>query len=137
MSKTIIGLDGVVQQPITFTTITHTFGIFDGGTYQPNVGAGITQFVLSGISSVTTSDLLKIGDEYMTVAGWFSSTPTGIINDATDVALGISTLPTVKVRRGQLGTTAAGISSGAIARVHRGSFNIVDSKVYFTDHKRK
>ena len=35
LSKTIIGLDGVVQQPITFTTITHTFGIFDGGTYQP------------------------------------------------------------------------------------------------------
>ena len=134
LSKTIIGLDGVVQQPITFTTITHTFGIFDGGTYQPNVGAGITQFVLSGISSVTTSDLLKIGDEYMTVTEvGFSSTPTGIINDATDVALGISTLPTVKVRRGQLGTTAAGISSGAIARVHRGSFNIVDSKVYFTD----
>ena len=134
LSKTIIGLDGVVQQPITFTSITHTFGVFDGFTHQPNIGVGVTQLVLSGISSITTSDLLKIGDEFMSVTEvGFSSTPTGTINDATDVSLGIATLPCVKVTRGQLGIPAAGISSGASVRVHRGSFNIVDSKVYFTD----
>ena len=134
LTKTIIGLDGVVQQPITFTSISHTFGVFDGFTYQANVGAGITQFILSGISSISTSDVLKINDEYMTVTEvGFSSTPTGTINDAVDVSLGIATLPTVKVRRGQLGIEAAGISSGTSVRVHRGSFNIVDSSVYFTD----
>ncbi|MEC8552988.1 MAG: hypothetical protein VXY93_21015, partial [Pseudomonadota bacterium] len=80
LSKTIIGLDGVVQQPITFTSITHTFGVFDGFTHQPNIGVGVTQLVLSGISSITTSDLLKIGDEFMSVTEvGFSSTPTGTI----------------------------------------------------------
>ena len=33
LSKTIIGLDGVVQQPITFTSITHNLGVFDGFTH--------------------------------------------------------------------------------------------------------
>ena len=88
LSKTIIGLDGVVQQPVTFTSISHTL--------NGNVGVGLTQFILSGIGSVTTSDLLKIDDEYVSVTEvGFSSTPTGTINDATDVALGIATLPTV------------------------------------------
>ena len=134
LSKTLIGLDGVVQQPVTFTSISHTFGVFDGFTHQASVGVGVTQFILSGISSITTSDILKINDEYMTVTEvGFSSTPTGTINDAVDVSLGIATLPTVKVRRGQLGIAAAGISSGTSVRVHRGSFNIVDSRVFFTD----
>ena len=34
LTKTIIGLDGVVQQPVTFTSITHTLGVFDGFTYN-------------------------------------------------------------------------------------------------------
>ena len=38
LSKTMIGLDGVVQQPVTFTSISHTFGVFDGFTHQANVG---------------------------------------------------------------------------------------------------
>ena len=126
LTKTIIGLDGVVQQPVTFTSISHTL---DG-----NIGIGLTQLILSGISSITTSDILKIDDEYMTVTEvGFSSTPTGTINDALDVSLGIATLPTVKVRRGQLGISASTHADNTTVRVHRGSFNIVDSKVYFTN----
>ena len=65
LTKTIIGLDGVVQQPITFTSITHTLGIFDGFTHNSNIGIGLSQFVLSGISSVQPTDFLKINDEYV------------------------------------------------------------------------
>ena len=107
LTKTIIGLDGVVQQPITFTSITHNLGVFDGFTYNNGVGIGLSQFVLSGISSVAPTDFLKIDDEYVKVTEvGFSSTPTGVINDSTDVALGIATLPVVKVDRGQLGIAA-------------------------------
>ena len=67
LTKTIIGLDGVVQQPITFTSISHTLGIFDGFTYNNNVGLGLTQFVLSGISSIQPTDFLKLNGEYMKV----------------------------------------------------------------------
>ena len=86
----MIGLDGVVQQPITFTSIAHTL--------NSNISANTTQFVLSGIGSIQPSDVLKINDEYMKIEQvGFSSTPTGTINDATDVAQGLAILPVVKV----------------------------------------
>ena len=126
LTKTMIGLDGVVQQPISFTRIQHTL---DG-----NIGIAQTQFVLSGISSIQPSDVLKIDEEYMTITEvGFSSVSGGKINDATDVALGIATLPTVRVERGQLGILASSHTDNAIVKVHRGTFNIVDSKVIFTD----
>ncbi|GIS09159.1 MAG: hypothetical protein CM15mP113_2890 [Pseudomonadota bacterium] len=107
LTKTIIGLDGVVQQPVTFTSITHNLGIFDGFTHNNGIGIGLSQFVLSGIGSVAPRDFLKIDDEYVKVTEvGFSSTPTGVINDSTDVSLGIATLPVVKVDRGQLGIAA-------------------------------
>ena len=134
LTKSIIGLDGVVQQPVTFTKISHTLGTFDGFTHNSTVGIGLTQLVLSGIGSITTSDILKINDEFMIVTEvGFSSTPTGTINDAIDVAAGIATLPTVKVRRGQLGISATTHTAGATVRLHRGSFNIIDSTLHFTD----
>ena len=56
-----------------------------------------------------------------------------VINDSTDVALGIATLPVVKVDRGQLGIAATSHTANDVARVHRGAFNIVDSTVFFAD----
>ena len=124
LSKTIIGLDGVVQQPISFTSINHTL--------DSNIGVGLTQFVLSGISSIQPSDLLKVNDEFMTVTQvGFASVTDGLINDAEDVAAGIATLPVVKVERGVLGNPATTHSANDVARLHRGSFNIVDSFVHF------
>ena len=138
LTKSIIGLDGVVQQPVTFTKIAHTLGTFDGFTHNSTVGIGLTQLILSGIGSITTSDILKINDEFMIVTEvGFSSTPTGTINDAVDVAAGIATLPTVKVRRGQLGIAATTHTAGATVRLHRGSFNIIDSTVHFTDPTKR
>ena len=63
----------------------------------------------------------------------FSSLPEGTINDSTDVALGICTLPVVRVRRGSLGIGATPHDDTTAARVHRGSFNIVDSTAWFLD----
>ena len=126
LTKTIIGLDGVVQQPITFTSISHTL--------DTNIGAGTSQFVLSGISSIQPSDVLKVNDEYMKIEQvGFASVTTGIINDADDVAAGIATLPVVKVERGVLGISASSHSANDTVRIHRGSFNIVDSAVYFIE----
>ena len=126
LTKTMIGLDGVVQQPITFTSINHTL--------DADITNTTTQFVLSGIGSIQPTDVLKINDEYMKIEEvGFSSLPTGTINDATDVSLGISTLPVVKVERGVLGIGATPHSANDIVRVHRGSFNIVDSSVYFIE----
>ena len=126
LTKTIIGLDGVVQQPITFTKISHTL--------DANIGAGTSQFVLSGISSINPTDVLKVNNEFMAIESvGFASLPQGTINDATDVSLGISTLPVVKVKRGVLGIPATSHSQNDVARIHRGSFNIIGSTVHFIE----
>ena len=55
LTKTMIGLDGVVQQPITFTSIAHTLDAFDGFNMQ--LVLVYSQFVLSGIGSIQPSDI--------------------------------------------------------------------------------
>ena len=126
LSKTMIGLDGVVQQPITFTSLTHTLSI--------NIGAGTSQFSLSGIGSIATSDVLKINEEFMKIREvGFSSTAdgSGKIDDQKNISEGLSTVPTVRVERGALGIGATSHDAGDIVRIHRGSFNIIDSNVHF------
>ena len=128
LSKTIIGLDGVVQQPVNFTSLTHTLSV--------NIGAGTTQFSLSGIGSIATSDVLKINEEFMKIIEvGFSSTSdgSGKIDDQLNISEGLSTVPTVRVQRGALGIGATPHNNGDIVRVHRGSFNIIDSTVHFID----
>ena len=128
LTKTIIGLDGVTQQPISFTSIAHTL--------SGNIGAATSQFALSGIGSIFTTDVLKIDDEYMKIeqVGFTSTVDgSGAIDDSLNVSQGISTIPSVRVERGVLGIPAAAHLNGATVRVHRGSFNIVDSSVYFIE----
>ena len=50
LTKTMIGLDGVVQQPITFTSIAHTL--------DSSINSSATQFVISGIGSIQPTDVL-------------------------------------------------------------------------------
>jgi len=128
LSKSIISLDGIVQQPITFTPISHKLQYNSGG-----INVGISTFNLSGISSIQPRDILKIDEEYMKVieVGVSSNTGgniTGIIN-----ASGISTFPTVSVVRASVGSTATSHADGANVQVHRGSFNIVGSEIWFSD----
>jgi hypothetical protein len=61
----------------------------------------------------------------------FGSTPTGPVR--SNIAVGIDTYPLVQVNRGSVGTSATTHTNGSIAQVYRGSFNIVDSKVYFLE----
>ncbi len=61
--KTVLSLDGVVQSPLTWTPINHTLAN-NGGS----IGVGDTYFALSGISSIVSNDVLKIGNEYIKVA---------------------------------------------------------------------
>ena len=132
LSKTVIALDGIVQQPITFTPISHTLNFNNG-----SITAGISTFNISGISSIQPRDLLRIDDEYMKVVEVGLSTNTngqllGPINGII-AAGGIATHPTVSVVRGIVGTSATTHTDGAEVRVYRGSFNIVDNDVYFVD----
>ncbi len=120
-TKSVIALDGIVQQPITYTKINHTL---DGA-----IGIGKT-FVLSGISTVQPRDVLKIDHEYMKVikVGFSTERDTGVIRTGW-----ASTFPIVEVDRGALGTGVTAHANGANVKVNRGSFNIVGSKIWFLD----
>ena len=139
LSKTVIGLDGIVQQPITFTPVSH---ILENNGFHNVAGVGtipvgLSTFNISGISSIQPRDLLKIDDEYMKVievglstniAGEILGPINGIIQAGT-----AATFNTVSVVRASVGSTAAPHDDGANVQIYKGSFDIVGSKVHFTD----
>ena len=132
LSKTVISLDGIVQQPIAFTPINHSLAFNNGG-----ISVGINTFNLTGISSLQPRDVLKIDDEYMKVVEvGFSTNVNGALLGPINgiIAAGTAaTHPTVAVQRGVLGSTKATHSDGAEARIYRGALNIVGNDVHFID----
>jgi hypothetical protein len=139
LSKTVIAIDGIVQQPVTFTPISHTLQYNEFYTVG-GISAGISTFNISGISSIKLQDLLKIDDEYMRVVevglstnvdGQLLGPITGIINSGL-----AATFPTVSVIRGSVGSAKTTHSNGSNVQIFRGSFDIVGTKVFFTDPPR-
>ena len=132
LSKTVVALDGIVQQPVAFTPVRHTLLHNNGG-----ITAGISTFNISGISSIQPRDLLKIDDEYMkvvevglstNVGGQLLGPINGIINAGTG-----NTFPTVSVVRASVGSTAVAHSDGANVQIHRGAINIVGGNIHFIE----
>ena len=135
LSKTVISLNGIVQQPLAFTPISHTLDYNSG-----SITSGISTFNLSGISSIQPRDVLKIDDEYMkvvevglstNVGGALLGPINGIIQAGT-----AATFPTVSVTRASFGSTAVSHSDGANVQIYRGSINIVGNKVFFAEAPR-
>ena len=117
--KTIIALSGIVQKPISYTNIIYDLDVAVNGI--------VTAFALSGLSTVTSGDLLKIEDEYSIVRTvGFATTSTGPIT-------GIGTWSIVEVERGAVGSAATDHAAGEVARIHRGSFQILNSQIHFTE----
>ena len=117
-SKSIISISGLVQKPISYTSINYTLDL--------PVAGFATAFVLSGISSIQSGDLLKIEDEYSIVRTvGFGTTTLGPV-------IGIGTYTLVEVERGAVGTSKTAHSAGETVRLFRGSFQILDSDIHFT-----
>ena len=117
--KTILALGGIVQKPITYTQITYDLDVPVNGL--------VTSFALSGLSTITSGDLLKVDDEFTIVRTvGFATTSTGPIT-------GIGTWNIAEVERGAVGTAATDHAAGTVGRIHRGAFQILNSQVHFTD----
>ena len=117
--KVLMSIDGVIQSPIAFTPITTNleFDITDSATI----------FSVTGISSIQTSDTIKINDEYMEITNvGLGTTSVGPITESGDVNL-------IVVNRGYIGSAATNHSASDTVRLHSGSYNIVDSTVHFTE----
>jgi hypothetical protein len=123
-NKCIISIDNIVQSPIAYSLLTYT--VNNGGA----IGSATTIIGLSGISSISLGDLLKIDNEYMKVINvGLGTTVSGPISFT-------GTFPLVSVQRGFVGTSATSHSNSSLASLYRGSFNIVRNKIYFTDPPR-
>jgi hypothetical protein len=125
-NKSIITVDNIVQYPLLFTPIRYNL-TNNGGQIS-----GISSiFSLSGISSISPKDILRVDNEYMKVISvGFGTTSRGPITNSGSVSL-------VEVSRGFVGSSATiHQDTTGIATVYKGSFNIVGSKIFFTESPR-
>lgn len=132
LSKTVIAIDGIVQQPITFTPINHKLDFNAGG-----ISVGISTFNITGISSIQPRDILRVDDEYMKVIEVGLSTNVGgqVLGPINGlIAAGVAaTFPTVAVQRGSVGSAATSHIDGSTVQIYRGALNIVGNEVHFID----
>ena len=124
--KTLISVDDTAQYPLIRTDVTHTL--------ENNVGSqvGLTTTIinLSGISTISVNDILKIDDEHVRVRNvGFATTNGSPVGTSGTFAL-------VEVDRSFVGTINSTHSDGTIVERFKGNYNIVGSKVFFTDAPR-
>ena len=121
-TKCIIDVDKLIQYPIAFAGITQSL--------SGNLGINTTFIPLSGISSINPRDILLIDDEYMGVTNvGFGVTNIGPITNSGSIGL-------VEVKRGFVGTSASTHTNSSTVSVYKGSFNIVDEKIHFSEAPR-
>jgi hypothetical protein len=125
LEKALITIDNVVQYPLLFTPISYNL-LGNGG--QISVGSSI--FALSGISTIIPKDILKIDDEYMGIINvGLGTTNIGPITNSGSINL-------VEVTRGFVGSSATTHTDSTSVRIYKGSYNIVDSSIFFAESPR-
>ena len=123
--KAIITIDNVAQYPLIFTPISHTLS-GNGG----QISAGSSIFALSGITTISPKNILKIDDEYMGIINvGLGTTNVGPIGN-------IGTIKLIQVTRGFVGSSATSHTDSTEARVYKGSYNIEENIIFFTEAPR-
>ena len=78
--KALLSIDGVIQSPMAFTPITTGLGI--------TITDSTTTFSVTGISSITSNDIIKIDDEFMKITNvGLGTTTSGPISESGSVSL--------------------------------------------------
>jgi photosystem II stability/assembly factor-like uncharacterized protein len=107
-SSTLIAIDNITQSPLYRRGITFYT--------SESIGIGNTIYLGSGISSITSLDVLMVDSELMKVR-----------------SVGIGSTNNVIVDRAYYGTVATSHTVGTAVTIMRGDFNIIKDKIYFTD----
>lgn len=125
LEKSLITIDNIVQYPLIFTQTSYNLS-GNGG----QIGAGSSVFALSGISTIAPKDILKIDNEYMGVINvGLGTTNIGPITNSGSISL-------VEVKRAFVGSSASTHSDSSSVRIYKGSYNIVDSSIFFAESPR-
>ena len=119
--KSIITINNVVQSPIAYSLLNYT-------TNSPSsIGTATSIFALSGISSISLNDILKVDSEYMKVIN------VGVGTSSSGPISFAGTFPLVQVQRAFVGSSATTHSGVSSVTLYRGSFNIERNRIYFVD----
>ena len=119
LEKTLITIDGVIQSPIAASNKFYSIG-------NP-ITVDDTLLSLNGIGTIRIGDLLLLEDEYIKIDNvGFSTSILGPINNTGNV-------PLIEVERGVVGSAATDHANGTAASLYRGSYNLVESDVIFTE----
>ena len=122
LEKSLIAIDNVVQYPLQFTPISYTL--------VGNISADSSVFALSGISTIIPKDILKIDNEYMGIINvGLGTTNVGPITNSGNINL-------VEVTRAFVGSSATTHTNSTPVRIYKGSYNIVDSNIFFAESPR-
>ena len=126
MEKSLIILDGIARAPLAFTEINHQLSYNEGGS----ISAASTFFTVSGISSISEGNVLKIDDEYVQVVS------VGLGTTTVGPITGIGTYNVIESKRAFVGSSATTHNNGATVRLYGGSYNIARNKIHFTEAPR-
>ena len=107
-AKVIVSLDNIIQSPVVATAVTTTLA------KQVFTTDDIVE--VTGVTSFTGADLLKINDEIMKIE-----------------SVGVGSTNRFRVKRQWLGTSLAGHSTGALGTKVQGSYNIVENVLNFVE----
>ena len=122
LEKSLITIDNIVQYPLQFTPISYTL--------LGNISTGSSVFALSGISTIIPKDILKIDNEYMGIINvGLGTTNVGPITNSGNINL-------VEVTRAFVGSSATTHTNSTPVRIYKGSYNIVDSNIFFAESPR-
>tara|TARA_R100001082_G_scaffold40502_1_gene21435 strand:- start:10224 stop:23180 length:12957 start_codon:yes stop_codon:yes gene_type:complete len=125
-TKSIITIDNVIQSPLAYVPLSYSLS---HNTDDTGTGISTTRTILSisGISSLTSKDTIKIDNEYMKVLN------VGVGTTTVGPITGIGTENLIEVERGFVGSAATNHSNSSTINIYRGSFKIVGEKIHFTD----
>lgn len=107
-SSTLITIDDIIQTPL------HLRKINVGLSSSVGVGTSVI-YISSGISSLSSIDILKIEDEYLKI-----------------ISVGFGSTNSIEVQRGFLGSTDASHTGILTASVYRGNYLIKEDIIHFT-----
>ncbi len=122
MEKSLLSIDGIIQSPLMWTPINTT--LTNNGAH---ISTSRTIFEVAGISTIIPTDIVKIDDEYMKVVS------VGIGTTALGPIDGGGSANLIEVTRGFVGTAATAHANNAAVRIYKGSYNMVGSKIHFTE----
>jgi hypothetical protein len=108
-ASSIISIDNIIQSPLYRTDLTLTLSSSVGVTTD-------IIFVSSGLSSITSYDILRIDSEFMKVKN-----------------IGFGYTNAIQVNRGVLGSKRNAHFNNSTVNILKGNFNIVKDVIYFTD----